>query len=170
VTAAKVNKKIAGSLYLIVIGFALAAVGCVFTWLLGSSYLRAQEMDQWVATECLILESEVRQQQLGPAVPIEYRFGILYGYEFEGERFSAETYDIRGNATVKERSKVADLVARFPAGSSRTCWVNPQKPDQAVLKKDSKAAGYSIWFPLLFVVGGIGMIVKAVWSILRGGN
>ena len=41
-------------------------------------------------------------------------------------------------------------------------YVNPSDPDFAVLKPDTKAAGYSIWFPLLFVVGGLGITVRAI--------
>jgi hypothetical protein len=42
-----------------------------------------------------------------------------------------------------------------------TCRVNPHDPDFAVLKPDSLAPGYSIWFPALFVIGGLGMTVRA---------
>lgn len=41
-------------------------------------------------------------------------------------------------------------------------FVNPTEPNFAVLKPDTKAAGYSIWFPLLFVVGGLGIVVRAI--------
>ena len=33
----------------------------------------------------------------------------------------------------------------------------------AVLKKDTKAALFSIWFPCLFIVGGAGMILSALF-------
>ena len=32
----------------------------------------------------------------------------------------------------------------------------------AVLKMDSQAAGYSIWFPGLFVIGGLGIAGRAL--------
>jgi hypothetical protein len=41
-------------------------------------------------------------------------------------------------------------------------FVNPAEPDFAVLKPDTKATGYSIWFPLLFVVGGLGIAGRAI--------
>lgn len=148
-----------------VIGLLLALSGGVFTWLLGASFGRAREMDQWQQTECVILESEFRERQIGQAVPTEYRFGLLFGYEFEGEPYSSETYDLRGNAWVKDRVRIQILLQTFQAGSKQTCWVNPEKPEQAVLKKETKAPGYSIWFPILFVVGGLGVIVKAALSL-----
>jgi hypothetical protein len=39
-----------------------------------------------------------------------------------------------------------------------------------VLKRDSKAPGYSLWFPIIFVVGGLGIIVGAVRSWVAGGR
>ena len=157
-----------GSFYLIGIGFFLALSGGVFTWLLGSSFSRARGMDGWQEQECFILESEIRERRIGPEVPTDYRFGVLYGYDFDGEAYSAEDYDLRGNAWVKEPSRIQFLVMKFPRGSQQTCWVNPNKPEQAVLKRETKAPGYSIWFPILFVVGGLGIIVKALISLARG--
>ncbi|MFP6880316.1 MAG: hypothetical protein VCA34_05170, partial [Roseibacillus sp.] len=43
-------------------------------------------------------------------------------------------------------------------------------PSFAVLKRDSKAPGYSLWFPIIFVVGGLGIILGAVRSWLAGGR
>ena len=127
-------------------------------------------MDQWQKTDCYILECELRERRIGPDVPNEYRLGILYGYEFEGEAHSAESYDLRGNAWVKEPARIQVLMRKFPARSQQVCWVNPQQPEQAVLKKETKAPGYSIWFPILFVVGGLGVIVKAIFSLVFGGK
>lgn len=161
------KKQAAGSLYLIVIGLLLAGSGGVFTWLLGTSFGRAREMDQWQKVECYILEAELRERKIGQEVPTDYRFGLLFGYEFKGDPYSSENYVLRGNAWVKDSRRVQTLVQRFPAGSKRECWVNPENPEQAVLKKETKAPGYSIWFPILFVVGGLGVIVKALISLSR---
>lgn len=145
----------------------LALSGGVFTWLLGSSFSRARGMDSWQEVPCAILESEIRERKIGIDVPTDYRLGILYGYEFEGEAYSSAAYDLRGNAWVKDAKRIQALVMRFPAGSEQTCWVNPDDPEQAVLKKETKAPGYSIWFPILFVVGGLGIVVKSLFSLVR---
>lgn len=155
----------AGSYYLIIIGLLLAFSGAVFTWLLGVSFSRAREMDNWVETKCLILESDLRERKIGLEVPTEYRFGLLYGYEFSGEALSCEDYVLRGNAWVKDANRIRILMRNFPAGSKQVCWVNPDNPEQAVLKKETKAPGYSIWFPFLFLAGGIVLIVKALLSL-----
>ena len=158
---------VAGSIYLIGIGLLLALSGAVFTWLLGSGFVLARGMDDWQEIPCLILESEIRERKIGPEVPMEYRLGLLYGYEFEGKPYSSESYDLRGNAWVKDLQRVSPLVAKLPVRSEQTCWVNPEQPEEAVLKKETKAPGYSIWFPILFVVGGLGIVTKALVSLFR---
>ena len=158
---------VGGSIYLIGLGLILALVGGAFTWLLGRSFIRAQEMDSWVRTDCVILESEVRERQIGIDVPVDYSFGLLFGYEYEGKRYASDRFDLRGNAWVKEKAKIQRLAKAFPLRSQQTCIVNPAKPDFAVLKRESKAPGYSIWFPILFLVGGLGVMGKAFVAILR---
>ena len=164
------KKQAAGSLYLIVIGLLLAGSGGVFTWLLGTSFGRAREMDKWSEEDCYILESEIRERKIGLEVPTEYRFGLLYGYEFEEVPYSSEDFDLRGNAWVKDPVRIQALIQNFPAGSRQVCWVNPENPEQAVLKKELKAPGYSIWFPMLFVVGGLGVVVKALIALFSRGE
>ena len=53
-------------------------------------------------------------------------------------------------------------IKEYPAGKTTTCRVNPNNPDFAVLKPDSLAPGYSIWFPGLFVIGGLGITFRAL--------
>jgi hypothetical protein len=43
------------------------------------------------------------------------------------------------------------------------CWLDPDLPEMVVLKKDSKAALYTIWFPFLFIIGAVGMIYSALF-------
>jgi hypothetical protein len=157
----------AGSFYLIGVGLLLALSGAVFTWLLGTSFQRARAMDGWKETPCLILESELRERRIGAEVPTDYRLGILFGYEFENEAYTSEDYDLRGNAWVKEPQRILPLINKYSPGSEQVCWVNPSNPEQAVLKKETKAPGYSIWFPILFLVGGLGIIVKSIFSLLK---
>jgi hypothetical protein len=42
------------------------------------------------------------------------------------------------------------------------CFVNPKNPQLAVLKPDSLAPGYSIWFPGLFMIAGLGIGMNAL--------
>lgn len=140
------------------IGLALILVGAVFCLLMGRSFLRAREMARWPEVECLILRSETGERRLGDAVPPEFRFEVLYGYEWEGRRFESERFTLRGSPWRGDRAAAEELRDAHPAGTRAICRVNPADPALAVLKVDSRAPGYSLWFPALFVVAGAGIV------------
>jgi len=161
----------AGSLYLMMIGLVLGATGGVFTWLMWRSYDRAADQQSWRQVPCRILECRIDERRIGPDrnAPAEFRFGVLYGYGWDGEARTSERFSLRGAQWNRNRNRAGALAARFPEGSAQTCHVSPADPALAVLERDSKAPLYSLWFPLLFVAGGLGMIASALRSLTRPG-
>ena len=90
-----------------------------------------------------------------------YAFRARYSYTYEGTEYrSSQVREIERR--VREREKVEAVRKRFPVHAEVMCYVNPARPEEAILIKPTKAPGYSIWFPGLFVVGGLGMCVKAL--------
>ncbi len=148
----------AGRWFLRGLGVLLILVGGVFCGLMWRSFARARAMTAWPEVECVILRSETGQRQLGPAVPAEYRFEVLYGYEWHGQRIESDHLDLRGSPWSSSPETAEKWQSRYPVGSRQTCRVNPADPAVAVLKVDSRAPGYSLWFPALFVVAGGGII------------
>ena len=151
-----------GNLYLILVGLILCAAGGCFTWLMWRSLERANAQESWAAVPCEILESRVMERKLAEHIPAEFAHHILFGYEIGGEARTSELLSVRGVSWSSNSGKAERLVEQYPAGTSMDCYVDPDDPDRAVLKKDSKGPGYSLWFPILFVVGGIGIIVGAM--------
>jgi hypothetical protein len=147
--------------YLTVIGLMLALAGGVFTWLMWRSYARARVIDEWPKVDCVILESRMEERQVDPARPIEVRFDVLYAYEWGGAEYKSELYRLRGSSWSSRRAAVEILIDKYPAASAQVCHVNPEKPEQAVLVGESRAPGYSLWFPVIFLVGGLGVVVGA---------
>ena len=115
----------------------------------------------------MILESRVDQRKIGSHVKTEYSFAVAYGYSYDGKAFTSERYSLQGASWSSSEDRSQRRVDEFPVGSSRSCYVDPESPSAAVLKMDSKAPGYSLWFPLIFIVGGIGMMIGAVRSDLK---
>jgi len=60
------------------------------------------------------------------------------------------------------KSVVAFFRASFASTPGTPGWMDKVDHDFAVLKPDSQAPGYSIWFPALFVVGGLGIAFRAL--------
>ena len=154
----------AASLYLIFIGLLLCAVGGSFAWLMWRSFDRASGQRNWTETTCTILESRVDQRKIGADVKREYNFGVLYGYSYGNQAYVSERYSLRGAPWSSSESRSQKRMDKFPVGSTCPCYVDPADPSSAVLKLDSKAPGYSLWFPLIFVVGGLGVIGGALRS------
>ena len=155
-----------GRWFLAFIGFATALIGALFVWLLARSYLRAREMHAWPEVECVILHNSIVERIHDPQSPREYRVDVQFGYEWEGIPRIGDHLTLRGNPWSSKRVLAEKRAAEYPAGTTTTCRVNPANPDFAVLKPDSLAPGYSIWFPALFVIGGLGIATRAL--ILRG--
>ena len=110
---------------------------------------------------CVILRPEPETRQSAANGHPEYRSAVLYGYHWEGVPKESDRLKLRGSPWVGKEAAVTIFTERYPAGSQQQCRVNPANPEIAVLEPESKAPGYSLWFPLLFVVGGIGIVVGA---------
>lgn len=158
------------TVFLVMLGLVIAGVGGLFVWLMGMSYMRAVEQRDWPQVEGVVLSSEIEEYKHDEFSPMEYRMNILYGYEWQGERKTGERYGFRGNPKYNKRNKIAGMVETFPSGKKITVYVNPADKNFTILKTDSKAAGYSIWFPMLFVIGGLGIALRAIRAELRAEN
>ena len=144
--------------YLTLVGFALALVGGIFAALMWRSFQRARVVDTWPVVPCIILRSDVEERQIDPNSAVERRFAVLYGYEWQGTPRESDRWKLRGSMWSSKPGGADALIARYPEGSRQQCRVNPADPSIAVLEPESKAPGYSLWFPLLFVVGGLGVM------------
>lgn len=152
----------AGRWFLVFTGLFIALVGALFVFLMSRSFLRAYEMRKWPETPCVILVSELEERKHDPQSPAEFRHRVSYGYEWRGQAYTSDLLGLRGSPWSSKREKAEGSAAAYPAGSSATCLVNPADPETAVLRPDSLAPGYSIWFPGLFVIGGLGIAFRAV--------
>lgn len=152
----------AGRWYLAILGLVVALIGGLFVWLLGKSFLRAKEMRSWPEVSCVILSSEIEDRRHDTNSPLEYRQNLSFGYEWQGEAYTGDHLTLRGNPWSSKRELAEARVAQYPVGQVTTCRIDPGNPGFAVLKPDSLGPGYSIWFPGLFVVGGLGITYRAV--------
>jgi hypothetical protein len=123
--------------------FAAGLVCSVAYWQLVTS--------RWPAVECTILNSRV---EMGGAEK-PYAFDVMYRYDWNGERHLSRSYKRQDSGT-SDLSEVERLVASFPANARRTCFVNPQKPGEATIIRESPWPGFgmaaaSLLIAVLFV-------------------
>lgn len=151
----------AGRAWLAAMGLAIACAGVIFTAVLWRSYQRAMETRAWREAPCEITSSLVLSERPTPHSPMAYRAAVHYRYALGGKAFTGSRVR-RVEGPTPHREKAEAIVAAFPPGSTRTCFVNPARPEEAILEHASKAALYALWFPLLFVVGGGVMTWRAL--------
>ncbi|MBK1830907.1 DUF3592 domain-containing protein [Verrucomicrobiaceae bacterium R5-34] len=147
----------AGRLFLCLIGLMLILVGGVFEWLMIRSYQHAKASREWPQVEALVLRSVIDERQINGS-PREFRLNVLFGYSYQGEEFTSDRLSPRGTKWTKETEALEQLAEQYASGTTHTAWVNPEQPDAAIMVHDTKAAGYTLWFPALIIIGGGGMI------------
>ena len=139
---------------------------------------RAAGAIEWVATPCTILSSEVVEEQISgtsgrgetrtSTSSTVYRAAIRYEYEFGGRRYESDQYDF--NDTVDgSQDWQREAVESLPPGTRTECFVDPDRPDQAVLRRDSRVNYWAVVLVLpLFVVGAAAFYVTM--GALRPGS
>ena len=151
----------------IVIGLSLAAIGGFFVYaLLAHGLAKAVDADNWIETHCTISKSEIRTWKPSPNSGLTHELDIVYHYSIDGKEYTSKQFR-RTAMRSGHKEKVRKAMGQFPAGSEATCFVNPDNPSEAILKKDTKAVGYTVWFPGLFVVGGLGIAIASVRRYLK---
>ncbi|MBT8036789.1 MAG: DUF3592 domain-containing protein [Verrucomicrobiae bacterium] len=151
---------LAAKLFLCLIGLMLMLAGGVFEWLMLRSYMHAKASRDWPQVEAVVLRSVIDERQIHGS-PREFRLNLLYGYRYENKDLTSDRISPRGAKWTKDVSAAKELAKEYPEGSFHTAWVQPDRADVAILKHDTKAAGYTLWFPALIIVGGGGMILGA---------
>lgn len=154
----RIDSAYTGRILMVLISLSLIGMGLLFIWLMARSYLRAAEMRDWPVVECIILESAIEERQHDPYSPKEFNHSIRYGYEWQGESKTGDKISSRGAKWSSKRQPIDVSFQLYPVGSMQKCHVDPENSDMAILKVDSLAPLYSIWFPSLFLVGGAGML------------
>lgn len=154
-----------GRLWMAGMGLSIAAAGAFFVWFLWKNYAVAGRMDAWVETPCEILASTVDDSRIDQHFQTSFEFQVSYRYEWEGRPMVGDRAKSKP-VVAGIRKKLEKWESRYPTGRRTVCFVNPERPDQAVLERDTKASIYSLWFPALFVVGGLGIALSG----LRGGT
>ncbi|MCB1079394.1 MAG: DUF3592 domain-containing protein [Verrucomicrobiae bacterium] len=150
-----------GRLWMMGMGLSIATAGAFFVWYLWKNFEVAKRMDAWVETPCEILASTIDGSQLDQHFETKFEFQVSYRYEWDGAPKISEMAKSKP-VVAGIRKKLESWEARYPTGAKAICYVNPAAPSEAVLERDTKASIYSLWFPGLFVVGGLGIAVSGV--------
>ena len=118
--------------------------------------LKVVKARSWREVPCTVIESSVRTHSDSDGST--YSVDILYEYEAGGRVRRSNRYEFLGGSSGGSAPKEA-IVAANPPGTKRSCWVNPDNPDDAVLHRGFSKTYFIVLIPMIFVaVGGGGMI------------
>ena len=145
----------------VVFGAVVAAMGGLFFYLLLVGVRRAKETRGWAETSCVIRKSEVVEGRPTPNSPPAFRAVVEYEYTIGGERFLGFKVK-RVDGATSHVKRAEEVIEEYPLGAEISCWVDPEDPASAVLRHNTMAPLYTLWFPGLFVVAGAGIAVTAV--------
>lgn len=145
--------------------------GCAFTfgilWTLFSCFfvvigiiLTSKSLHEagWQEVLCTIERFEIRDDHHAST---PFTADVLYHYAWQGETFSSTQLDSdRGQDSSYE--KLAGLRAQFPPGAQAFCRVNPENPQNAVLRHDGTLTWVGIVFTIVgacFLLFGLAMVI-----------
>lgn len=131
-------------------GLFFAGIGCMFVKKELYSLQETKAMQRWAETPCIIASSEI--QDAGE----DFELVLSYTYSFNGRSYTATRCERQGNFTDESVVEIERLQKTLAPGAETRCWVNPDNPDQAVLKRPSVThAVRTIGFALIFPVTGL---------------
>jgi hypothetical protein len=132
------------------------AVSYFVLWKPWSQWLSARS---WEESPCRIVSSQVTESSDSDGST--YKVDITYTYVVEGGEIRGSRYDFMDVSSSGYDGKAA-VVARYPAGTHGTCWVNPKNRTESVLSRDFSLTYLLGLFPLIFVAAGGGGIAWAL--------
>ncbi len=154
----------AGCFFLFGLFFALFGSVFVYIFLIAPAW-KMTAASNWVEVPCTIISSSlgVNHDSEGDTYRVEVRFAYHYDpHALESDsnapRYESSMYDFSGGTFSSGRGSKNAIVQTLQPGSKHTCWVNPNKPDEAVLKHGLPDDWWFASFTLIFPLVGIGVM------------
>ncbi len=145
--------------------FALAGAGMLYP--LGiRPVMKTLATRSWPAIPCKIISADVRSHSDSDGTT--YRIDIVYEYEFNGGKYTSKRYDFIGGSSSGYQRK-SRVVESYRKAEKPVCYVNPEKPSEAVLKRGFHLGLLLALVPLLFLTVGVGGIIGVLKSSSRLG-
>src|SRR5215471_6873722 len=149
------------------------AFGALFSWFALKQIAQTVRTWSWKTVECSIAQSSVRESASKDADNRKFQFDVSYSYVFGGAEFTSHRYRFNPNSgAFSDYTDAARLTVAYPPGGNSVCYVNPNDPHEAILKRNSLWSLVTILIPLVFVAIGVGGIrfVMRPRSSAKGGT
>jgi len=163
-----IGGRIAGTIFSLV----FMAIGLAVTVLFAMALLKGVVAWTWDASECRVESAAVDDLLFSlphAEAAVEktpYRLAVAYQWERDGRVFRGD--HVGSPSQYSTLGKAEKALAKFPAGRTVRCYVDPDDPTQASLRRGRLWMLLLLGFPLIFVAFGVAGLV-ASWKGARGG-
>ena len=145
---------------LLTMGTFFFLLGATFTWFIFvKPLIRTWQAQAWPAVPCEIISSDVASHRSDDGYT--YSVEISYRYHIDERSYTSDRYDFLDMSTSGHSGK-QKVVSRYPAGSTATCYVNPDNPHDAVIHRGFSAELLFGLIPSVFALIGIGMCIGGI--------
>ena len=147
----------------------MVAVGWFATkeivWKPMSSYLSAFSWDE---VPCTVQDSRIARSTARKSDGSTTRVEVTFSYFIGGRKYSSSRYDFLGAYTSGGQEEKTAILKRYPPGTRTSCWVNPENPREAVLKRDFSADYLVGSLFSLFILGGFTGVSWSLYHMFGG--
>ena len=132
-------------------------VGLGFSLFFAFPAVKVIKARSWDPVECEILASSVATHTGDDGST--YSVEVTYRYQVEGLEYTGNRYRFLGGSSSGREGK-QEVVDSLPPGTTTTCWVDPESPDEAVLDRNLSWEYAFALLPLVFVgLGALGLVI-----------
>jgi hypothetical protein len=131
------------------------AMGLFFLVVMARDFLGTTATYGWKEVPATILSSAVKEEKKRDE---PFTVAVSFRYQWEGRSYTSDRYQTSPYSK-DDYSKVQGVIAGLPTGTVTVCYVDPQDPSQAVLRRKSLGMAFLLLLPLVFVAVGAGGIV-----------
>ncbi|MFK5923595.1 MAG: DUF3592 domain-containing protein [Verrucomicrobiota bacterium] len=154
----------AGGGCIVLFGLVFAGFGLVFIFLIAGQAMKEAKAYLWEETPCKIENCEIKTQQgrEGGAFQLQ----VNYQYKFKGNSFTSTQYTLQEHWS-DDYEKLALKRKGLLRGEVTSCYVNPDNPANAVIKREGVGTGLMMLLPLIFIAVGGAIVWGGVVSLRK---
>ena len=135
----------------------LAFVACILTAALTIVWFGILKGPNWNGivprmkeVPCVVASSSVQRGGSSRTETL-WRADVLFRYEWDGRTWLSDWYDFRKHGPEREYEEAKALIKEYPRDGAFTCWVDPEQPWIAVLRKEGPTANW-LWFVVILLL------------------
>lgn len=139
-----------------VVAGAMILGGLALFWFLGvKSWLTVRETQSWTEAKATVIWSRVKSHSGDDGTT--YSVDIFYRYQHEGVRYRSDRRTISsGSSSSSGYEGKKEVVDRYPRGHQFTCYLNPERPWEAVIERRVSLVTTIIAIVVPLILCGIG--------------